>query len=717
MPRRAPLIPPPWLQGFIVATLTVLVIGILFQRHGWADWARPNWLEGDPLEVYARVKIADEQPVRSIFDFTQVDRLGAPDGADWSSYPVPDRLVFVLTGLLSRATGLIAAVNLVSALILGLNAASFYWCARWLRFRWEWAAGLALVFATTSYGIRWGITLSFSQVFVLPPLVLLCARAARRAPAIRFGRPWKILAALLGFWLGLANPYLAFFAGFVAGGALLLGLARRVPAARRTPLLVFLGTLLACFLLGNAAYIAPRLGGATDAALQRSPGDFAAYALHPLEWLVPPADHRLPALARLGRAYLEARHGVGEFFYNYLGLLGLAGGALLLLRAGGQLARRRWSRLDAGLGLLWIVLFAMPEGLNRWLGAAGLDVFRAGTRIGIYAHVWILLFLGGWLSRHVRRLPRVASLVLALALCGGAVWEQTPPLGDRLVAAINQVRWQGYTQLTTALESALPPRAAVFQLPVVPFPEAGRTENLADYEHFLPLLTSHTLQFSYGEVRGQPALAWDRHVGRLPAAEMIAALEQAGFAALWIDPRGYADGGQRLIAELEAAGRKGLQAPPQANGIHVFRLHPVAHPVLPDFNDPRLNERWDERAADARPLILALNGWFPSEYSAQGHWRWAARQATVGLWCRGTPERATLHFKLSGPARNAVALRLNGSDLRTVAVGPETHAIPVELAAGLNTLEWTLQGATFQPGGADPRELGFMVENLSVSVP
>ncbi len=717
MPRRAPFSLPRWSQGILIAALTVLIVGLLFQRHSPADWLRPNWLEGDPLEVYARVKLAGEKPLHTLLDFTHPDRLGAPTGADWSAYPVPDRLVLALTGLLGRVTGLIGAINLASALILGLNAAAFYLCARWLRTRWEWAAGLALVFALGNYGIRWGITLSLSQVFVLPPLVLLFARAARRAPAINFGRAWKTLAALLGLWLGFANPYLAFFAGFVGSGALLLGLARRVPGARRTPLLIFLGCLISSFLLSNAAYIGPRLAGASTAALLRNPGDFAVYALHPLEWLVPPAEHRIPALARLGRAYLDSRHGAGEFFYNYLGALGVIAAAVLLFRTGHNFAHRRWSRLDATLGLLWIVVFAMPGGLNRWLGAAGLDVFRAGTRIGIYAAVWALLFFCGWLSRNTRRLPRNVSMVLALLLAGTAIWEETPPLGDRLVSSLNQARWQGYTQLTTALETALPPHTMVFQLPAVPFPEAGRTEKMADYEHLLPLLTSRTLRFSYGQVRGSPALAWGRHVSRLPAAEMVAALEQAGFAAIWVDPRGYADGGAKILADLAATGRRGLEAPAIANGIHVFRLRPAAAPAAPDFSDPRLHERWDERVPDGHPLILALQGWFPTEYADARQWRWATRAAALGVWWDGAPTRAVLRFRLSGPAKNSVILRWNVQPLETVASGPEIREISLPLAAGLNTLDWTLQGATFHPGGADPRELGFMVENLSVSVP
>ena len=119
----------------LVAVIGALAVGLLFHRISWDDWSHPHWLEGDPLEVYGRVKIAAEQPGQTLFHFTPGDRLGAPTGADWSAYPVPDRLVFVLTGLLSRVTGLIAAINLVSALLTGLSAASFYLCARWLRCR------------------------------------------------------------------------------------------------------------------------------------------------------------------------------------------------------------------------------------------------------------------------------------------------------------------------------------------------------------------------------------------------------------------------------------------------------------------------------------------------------------------------------------------------------------------------------------------------------
>lgn len=694
-----------------------IVAGLLFGRTSWSDWSHPHWIEGDPLEVYARVKIAAEQPGPSLLHFSAGDRLGATTGADWSAYPVPDRLVFVLTGLLSRITGLIAAVNLAAALFAGLTAASFYLCARWLRCRWEWAVALGLVFALCNYNVRWGITLSLSQTFTLPPLILLCAWAGRHGePAGRRIRPWGILATGLGVWLGIGNPYLAYFAGVVGGGALLLVLLRQNPWPRRIPLLIFLGCLVGSFIASNFGYIGQRLQGSTTETLLRNPGDFQVYALRPVEWLVPPADHRLPVMAKIGLAYFKQRHGVGEFFYNYLGLLGIAGLAGLLVVGLRRLFRRQWHRLDPHFGLAWIIAFGVVGGINSWLGAVGLELFRASTRIGIYAQVWVLLFLCGWLSR--RRLPRIVSALLAGMLALAACWEGTPYLGDPSIGERNLARWRLYESTATSLERALPPGSAVFQLPVVPFPEAGRTGDMPDYEHVLPYLTSTTLRFSYGHLRGAPALRWAGQVSRRPAAEMVAALEQAGFSVLWLDQRAYADRGQSLLNAIRALGRSELAPPDPAGPVRLFRLNAAEHPQVPDYADPRLADRWQEGPDVAgRPLLLALHGWYAPEQLETRLWRWAAREASLGIWSDGIVTRARLQFHLGGPAGTIVELRVAGDEVHRLQTGPEPQEIALTLASGLTTLEWRLQGRTFKPGGSDPRELGFMVENLSVSVP
>ncbi len=703
--------PPLWLQTVLIALVAVVVTAGLFGRWSWQAWTQPHWLEGDPLEVYARVKIAGEQPGAALLDLHSVAALGAPTGADWQGYPAPDRIVFILTGLLSRSLGLIAAIQLMSAAIFGLNAASFYLCARWLRWNWAWAGALALTFAFCTYNLRWGITLSFSQTFTLPPLILLCARAARRGP--RPSAAWSWLAAGLGLWLAQGNPYLAYFSGFVAGGALLLGFARRCPGSRLRLAGLFLVVLTTAFLALNATHLHHLLTSSGGATLVRSLDDVRTYALRPLEWFIPPADHRMEPLGRIGRAYLEAHQGRGEFFYNYLGLVGLAALGGLALASIGRLRRQPRRISDSLLGLIWITAFGVVGGINFWLGAAGLDIFRAGTRIGIFAEVWVLFFLGSWLTRTLR--SQTVILCLAPLLTSAAIWDQTPPLAEPSTRVNNRHRWEDYATLATRLEQSLPAGALIFQLPAVPFPEAGRVGTMPDYEHFRPYLASSSLRYSYGQLRGSPVLRWAQHIERQTAAPMITALEQAGFAALWIDTRAYSDAATGLLAKLRATGRREFVSEQQPPHVRIFLLNPSSAPQRPDFTDPRFSEPWNDKPS--QPALLALEGWYAPERKESDTWRWAARHAALGIWTETAVPEVSLRFRLGGPAQSVVVLHLGGRELLRASPGPQIHTLRLSLSAGLNRLDWQLQGATFRPGDHDPRELGFMVENLSVSAP
>ena len=711
----------PSLPRWLIPVL--LAIGVLFLwidvtgRWSGRDWTVPEDYSGDPLEIYTRAQLAAEDPVGALRGFPKVERLGAPFGADWSGYPVSDGPTFALTGLLARSLGPFAAVKLMSALLIAAAAVSFYLCGRRLRWRPEWAALGALLFAFSNYHLRWAVTLSLVQTWTLPPLVLLCACATRRALAPA-GRSRFLVGGLLGAWMGCSNPYFILFGGLVAVGAMVLNRLRAAPAARLYPLGVYMATLAVFCGFSHLALL--RGTGEAGAATQFHRGFAAAdiYALKPLDFIIPPTEHRVAALGTIGRHYATESALKGEFSYDYLGLVGGAGLIWLLVTGLRSAVRPRpCSRVpEAVLGVLACGLFAMVGGANSLAAFAGCDWFRASGRIGVFPALWALLFLCGRLQRLTAPRSRRFTLTFAAVLGVAGLWEQVPLIDAshvrRAFAPVVEA-----DQLTVAtLEQALGRTARVFQLPVEPFPEAGRLYNLGDYDHFRPFLAGGSLAFSHGALRGTAAERWATHLAARPAGEMIAALNQAGFAALWIDRRGYPDRAAALLEQLRAA-RLGEIAVARAPDIVVFRLAPGATTALPDLNDPRLAESWDNTltVAAGQPALQALADWYPLERADGRAWRWASRRAVLGIHCPAAAPALQLQFRVGSLAKGRLVLREAGIvvwEKNLPGGAPVETVARLALGAGAHRLEFAFEGTPVQPSPADTRQLGFCIENL-----
>jgi phosphoglycerol transferase len=103
------------------------------------------------------------------------------------------------------------------------------------------------------------------------------------------------------------------------------------------------------------------------------------------------------------------------------------------------------------------------------------------------------------------------------------------------------------------LERTLPADAMVFQLPFISFPEGDGAERTGGYDHFIPYLYSKTLRWSFGAVRGREGAIWQQAVASRSGAALAEGLKSSGFAAIWIDRRGYRDRGHRLEQSLREA--------------------------------------------------------------------------------------------------------------------------------------------------------------------
>ncbi|MGH2996334.1 MAG: hypothetical protein ACRDM9_08465, partial [Gaiellaceae bacterium] len=152
-----------------------------------------------------------------------------------------------------------------------------------------------------------------------------------------------------------------------------------------------------------------------------------------------------------------------------------------------------------------------------------------------------------------------------LAVLAVGLYDQTTP-AYRPPYEISEGLWDQDRAFARTLEQRLPDRAMVAQLPYETFPEPPAARQ-AVYEPIKPYFHSDSLRWSWGAMRGRPE-DWAATIADKPAAEVVAAARQEGFAGILVDRLGYADDGAAMDADLRRAlGAEPLGSP---NGRYLF---------------------------------------------------------------------------------------------------------------------------------------------------
>ncbi len=655
-----------WRAGLLILVTTLVWVA----HHGrWTleSWRVPTDYAGDAHEVLARLKAASEGDTWPLLPQV-IDRLGAPFGAHWNAYPTPDKPLMLALGALSHLTGLFAAANLGLLLAQISAALAFYLAARWLRARAEWALAGALLFSFTYQTFHRGLA-HFSFVFTWTvPLGLLAVWLIAQSRRLAWGHrgAWVCLAVAAG--LGAGNPYLLLFWGQLLGWALLF---QWFGPRRRPNLQIGLaaGALaLAVFAACNLEYWLHVQEAEGLPLLLRNYGGTERYALKPVEMFIPPEFHRWDWLAFFGQRYRRWSDWQGEAFLPYLGLAGIAGFLWLAGHSMHRLLQRRplpgqaWS---AG----WLLAYASVGGITNILAFfLGFQLFRATNRVAVFLSALVLAFLVVRLSRLTVRWPATGRLAAALGLTAIGLADQLPRSDasarrreiDALVASDRN--------LGRVLEETLPAGAMIFQLPVLGFPEVVPPFRLTDYEHFRPYLVTDSLRFSYGAAKYRSRSRWQRDLENAPTATLVRELEAFGFAALYLNRKGFDDRGDRLLRELADLGYDRRLQSDQGHQV-VVPLRPQS-PPRPPFG---------------RALTFG-SGWYLRPDRGV---RWGRDQATLSYFNpAGTPVPVDIELDLEAVSPRTIEVRLGDRVLDSAAVGPTTTTIALRrvlLAPGVNT--------------------------------
>jgi phosphoglycerol transferase len=318
----------------------------------------------------------------------------------------------------------------------------------------------------------------------------------------------------------------------------------------------FVGVILAVSLVQLAPTIVYRLAnGTNEQVAQRYWFESENYGLRLSQLLLPVDNHRVDALASRKAEYAE-QIPQNEGRAATLGLVGSVGflwlvGVVLAAcvgAAGGAffVAHRRLAALTAVC-----VLVGITGGLSTLLAVVWPQI-RAWNRLSIFIAFFSLAAVGLLLEalrgRYRLRAAGFAAL-LAVVLAVG-VFDQTTdtfvPPHDGLKA-----EWEGDRTAIRPLEARLPAGARVVQLPYEEFPEPPPGPRPI-YEPAKAYLHSDDLRWSWGAMKGRDE-DWAADHATRPAAELVPAAREAGFAGVLLDRWAYTDGGEAAIADVRGA--------------------------------------------------------------------------------------------------------------------------------------------------------------------
>ncbi|MGH7944707.1 MAG: hypothetical protein ACREH8_00800 [Opitutaceae bacterium] len=654
-----------WRVGLLVL-VTSLIWAVHNDRLTAGSWRIPTDYVGDAHEVLARIKAASEGDTWPLAPQV-IQRLGAPFGAQWNGYPTPDKPLMLMLGALAHAIGLFAAAN-AGLLLAQISAAlAFYFTARWLRCRWEWAFAGALLFAYTYHTFHRGLA-HFSFVFTWTvPLGLLTVWLVAQSRRLEWRSLGAVVCLVTALGLGVSNPYNFMFWGQLLAWALLM---QWLGARRRANLAIGLAAgviAVAAFFIANAEVWIHVQEPEGTPLLARNYSGTERYALKPMEMFIPPQYHRWDALAFFGFRYARWSDWRGEAYLPYLGIVGIAG--VLWLAA--ATVRRLFSRrpppgqaLSAG----WLLTYATMGGVTNIVAFfIGIQVFRATNRLAIFISALVLVFLMVRLSRLTVNWPVPWRVAAAMALAAFGMMDQIPRRRSGEVYARMAADLKSDVSLGREVEAALPRGAMLFQLPVLGFPEVMPPFRLVDYEHFRLYLTTSDLRFSYGAAKFRARSRWQRDMENLPVETLARRLERYGFSALYINRKGYEDRGERLLGELTNLGYdQRLQG---AGGQQVVvLLNPHRNPVLPLGRAFTFGRGWHPRPEDGV--------------------RWANDDAVLSYFNPyDRPLTCELRFELVGISSREVIMDQNGRRVHAVQTGEEPVEMllqRLELAPGVN---------------------------------
>jgi phosphoglycerol transferase len=439
------------------------------------------------------------------------------------------------------------------SLFIMIGLISFF-VMRQLKIRHIYAILGSLTFEFMPYIFMRGINhLVLSAYQFVPLSILICVWAYREEDFLvlnkNFFKNKKNIIALVSTIL-IANNGISYYAFFTCLFLAIVMVSKTIKTwnINSTIKPIILIGLICMFTAINAipSYIYNLKNGTNNIAVTRSTADAEMYGLKITQLILPVNGHGIPFLENGINTYNTKMPLVNENRSSYLGVLGIVGFMSLLLflfrKRNNNVTSDNISKLEILSEMnVFAVLFATIGGFSSIFSIMVSEVIRGHNRISIFIAYICIVAVMLFLEEFAGKFNKKVLYAIVIAFCVFGIWEQRPPNITGDYPSISAA-YKSDADFIHNIESQLPSKAMIYQMPYHKTPEAGPVNAMNDYQLYTGYIHSKTLRWSYGATKGRDGDKWFEAVSNYPLEKRIKTISLAGYSGIYIDRRAYTEG-------------------------------------------------------------------------------------------------------------------------------------------------------------------------------
>ncbi len=706
----------------IACTLTLIVLVKIYYLSGF-DYHIPVQYSGDGVGVLAAIK--------SIIDtksYVTNPFLAAPAIFDISQYPAYNPFTYFAVLLLSlflKNYGIITNVLFFSTFFLTTIFSLMVF--KKIGINTIYAIVGSLLFTFLPFHLFRGIYHLFMNYYFVIPIFVYAGLITFKTETFfaneaesNISKKQKISLVILLIFASCCSSgaYYVYFGCFLI---MMAGIVGSINKQKLGPILTsctFVVLCLITFLITiSPKFITDYQLGSNPSAVQRTAEESEIYALKITQLLYPVDQHRSHTLRNFKENYnshfphLESQSAT-------LGAIGSIGFLILIATIFTRKFQTNVNLYVLSLFNLGCTLLATIGGFAAVIAFTLFPTIRAYNRISVYigffgiAAIFICLQL--LIDRTITRKKGTVLFSAFLILFFG-LYDQIPKI-DKQQYQVAQEQFNRDKMFIEKIEASMPIASRIFQLPAMPFPEAGFINQMNDYEHFRAYLHSKRLLWSYGAFKGTGTSEWQILVSKKPVNSMLKELGLAGFTGIYINRNGFQDHANQLEADI----KKEVQINPIENterNIAFYNLTQYMKNLK--NNDPF----WDSEASNIKKQTYVKLNWASgfSNKESDGNlsWHWGDRKGCIQITNQSKNNiTVTLNFKVRTGIEETANLTISGDLIQTqFQINNSLTEVTrkVTLMPGIHHLYFVTDAKRLEAPN-DPRNLYFAIFNFDMAL-